>query len=138
MRDKWLHKSRKFLPERQVFSSICLLLFALGLVFGLHESKRSQDTGGVVRVMKSIQDVIRQKELELQQALEDAVRVKELELVRLRKTLQEALTIIDHLLENEDEAAESPALVGASAVPKPLVPTVRAHKSGNNGGSEFP
>jgi predicted esterase YcpF (UPF0227 family) len=88
--------------------------------------------------MKSINDVIRQKEFELQQALEDAVRVKELELVRLRKTLQEALSTIDSLLENESEPTENlPAMAGAS--PKAFAAAGRTHKSGsNNGGSEFP
>lgn len=89
--------------------------------------------------MKSIQDVIRQKELELQQALEDAVRVKELELVRLRKTLQEALSTIDSLLEDEGETTDSsPATAGGS--PKVFAAAAgRTHKSGsNNGGSEFP
>jgi len=87
--------------------------------------------------MKSIQDVIRQKELELQQALEDAVRVKELELVRLRKTLQEALATIDELLESESEPAE-PSLAVAGVSPKSFA-AGRGHKSGsNNGGSEFP
>jgi hypothetical protein len=88
--------------------------------------------------MKSINDVIRQKELELQQALEDAVRVKELELVRLRKTLQEALSTIDSLLEDESEPTEnSPATAGGG--PKAFAAAGRAHKSSsNNGGSEFP
>lgn len=88
--------------------------------------------------MKSIQDVIRQKELELQQALEDAVRVKELELVRLRKILQEALSTIDNLLEDETHTADgSPATAGS---PKVFAAAAgRTHKSGpNNGGSEFP
>ena len=89
--------------------------------------------------MKSIQDVIRQKELELQQALEDAVRVKELELVRLRKILQEALSTIDHLLENDTEATEA-SPVNGGGTPKVFAAAAgRTHKSGsNNGGSEFP
>jgi len=88
--------------------------------------------------MKSIQEVIRQKELELQQALEDAVRVKELELVRLRKTLQEALSTIDHLLETETEATETSPVNEGGAAKAFAAAGSRSHKSGSNGGSEFP
>ena len=56
--------------------------------------------------MKSIHEVVRQKELELQQAVEAAVRAKELELLRLRKTLQDAVILTDRLLETE--GANSP------------------------------
>ncbi len=88
--------------------------------------------------MKSIQDLIRQKELELQQALEDAVRVKELELVRVRQTLQEALTTIDRLLEEEadpagsNQAQASRPLAGARDVGR------ASKSSGPNGGSDLP
>jgi len=87
--------------------------------------------------MKSIQDVIRQKELELQQALESAVRAKELELVRLRQKLQEALSAVDSLLEEDTDVdgggrmASPKALAGASQ-------STRASKSGGNGGGELP
>ena len=89
--------------------------------------------------MKSLQDVIRQKEHELEQAVEDAVRAKEVELVRLRKTLQEALETVDRLLETvtapegntADSASSIPAL--ASPMVKPAVNFGR-----NNGGSAFP
>jgi hypothetical protein len=88
--------------------------------------------------MKSIQDLIRQKELELQQALEDAVRVKELELVRVRKALQEALTTIDRLLEAEADPAGS----DAAQISRPFAGArdlARASKSnGPNGGSDLP
>jgi len=87
--------------------------------------------------MKSIQDVIRQKELELQKALEDAVRAKEVELVRLRKTLQEALTTIDHLLEDGNETAGS-----STTSPKPFAVPREGNRppkpNGTTGGSEFP
>jgi len=87
--------------------------------------------------MKSIQDVIRQKELELQKALEDAVRAKEVELVRLRKTLQEALTTIDRLLEDEGDPAAS-----NHGNPKPFAVAREGNRpskpNGTNGGSEFP
>lgn len=90
--------------------------------------------------MKSIHDVLRQKELELQQALEDAVRGKELELMRLRKTLQEALTTIDRLLEEEVDPAGSIQAQGGS--PKAFAgarEVGRSSKSGgHNGGSELP
>jgi hypothetical protein len=88
--------------------------------------------------MKSIQDLIRQKELELQQVLEDAVRAKELELARVRKTLQEALTAIDRLLEAEaDSAGSNPAqlsrpFAGARDLGR------AAKSNAPNGGSDLP
>jgi hypothetical protein len=88
--------------------------------------------------MKSIQDLIRQKELELQQALEDAVRAKELELVRVRKTLQEAVTALDRLLEAEAESAG----INPAQLSRPFAGArdgARAAKSnGPNGGSDLP
>jgi hypothetical protein len=89
-------------------------------------------------IMKSLQDVIRQKEHELQQALEDAVRAKELELMRLRKTLQEALTTIDRLLE---EGAD-PVGLGQAGIARSFTPARDSERApragGNNGGSDLP
>jgi hypothetical protein len=86
--------------------------------------------------MKSIQELIRQKELELQRALEDAVRAKELELARVRKSLQEALATIDRLLEAEVDSA------GAAQMSKPFAgarDVARTSKSNApNGGSDLP
>ena len=87
--------------------------------------------------MKSIQDVLRQKELELQQALESAVRAKELELERLRKTMQEALSTIDRLLEEEADLASNNQVGSPKSFVGACEP-VRAAKSVGNGGGELP
>lgn len=87
--------------------------------------------------MKSIQDLIREKELELQQALESAVHAKELELVQLRKTLREALRTIDRLLEEEADGAGSKPM-GSPESFMGAREAARAVKSVGNGGSELP
>jgi hypothetical protein len=48
--------------------------------------------------MKGLYESLREKELELQQALDEAAEANERELRRVRKSLQEALGVVDQLL----------------------------------------
>lgn len=64
--------------------------------------------------MKSIQDVVRTKELEILRVVEDALQQKETELRQLQKSLLEALRVVNRLLETDNTAVEA-ALAEANA-----------------------
>ena len=70
--------------------------------------------------MKSIQDVVRTKELEILRVVEDALQQKETELRQLQKSLLEALRVVNRLLETDNTAVEA-ALAEANAAGKKSV-----------------
>ena len=76
----------------------------------------------MVPLMKSIQEIMRAKELEVLQLVEDALRQKEVELRQLQKNLQEALRLVNRLLETEEGAATTAPAEAASAVRKVTPP----------------
>ena len=57
--------------------------------------------------MKGIYESLRQKELELQQALDDAAEANERELRRVQKSLQDALGVVNQLLDAGGTTAEA-------------------------------
>ncbi len=67
--------------------------------------------------MKSLQDVVRTKELEILRAVEDALLQKDAELRQLQKGLLEALRVVNRLLEADNTAVEA-ALAQADAAGK--------------------
>ncbi len=71
--------------------------------------------------MKSIQETVRKKELEILKSVEEALQQKELELRQLQKTLVEALRLVNRLLESENPEAEA-ALADANKrfTPQPV------------------
>ncbi len=57
--------------------------------------------------MKSIQETVRKKELEILKSVEEVLQQKELELRQLQKTLVEALRLVNRLLEADSPEAEA-------------------------------
>ena len=57
--------------------------------------------------MKSIQETVRRKELEILKSVEEVLQQKELELRQLQKTLVEALRLVNRLLESENPETEA-------------------------------
>lgn len=104
--------------------------------------------------MKSIRELILHKELEIQQLIESSVREKENELRQLRKVLQQALSILDHLLEDASEEGNSiedtvettlqalqfpnAAHTPQSPLPSAAIGSTRAAAGNGGAGSEFP
>ena len=101
--------------------------------------------------MNSITSLMRQSDLEIQKILEDSVREKENQLRQLRQILQEALSLVDHVLEDSSQVAPLGDAEGTPPGPtvREVVPTSRTRTaaaapasqpiSGNDDAvSEFP
>lgn len=71
--------------------------------------------------MKSIQEAMRAKELEVMKVVEDALQQKELELRQVQRNLLEALRLVNGLLESDNSAVDA-ALAEATSATKRLAP----------------
>ncbi len=90
--------------------------------------------------MKSIQETVRKKELEILKSVEEALQQKELELRQLQKTLVEALRLVNRLLESENPEAEA-VLADASKrfTPQPVAASAsKPAPAWEQSGKQFP
>ena len=75
-------------------------------------------------MMRSIQEAVRMKELEILKSVEEALQQKELELRQLQKTLVEALRLVNNLLESDNGEAE--AVLAEASKRSPVQPVAAA------------
>ncbi len=76
--------------------------------------------------IKSIQELVHLKELEILKAVEESARQQEMELRRIQGSLMEALRVVNRLLESDqtlsEPAAVAPSVAAASVPARPAPP----------------
>ncbi len=91
--------------------------------------------------MKSIQETVRKKELEILKSVEEALQQKELELRQLQKTLVEALRLVNRLLESDNPEVEAVLADAKRFTPQPVAAAATPAKPApawEQSGKQFP